>query len=361
MKNLMIINNQTLVNNVKIIRQATSKNIMCVLKSNAYNLGVKSILKQLLNVGVDFWVFNHYSEYLICQEMLKDQKVLILETIVSKYLEKIPENVRISVNALEQAKELLHLQQKVSIHIQVDTGMNRDGIKTINELSQIIQLLNKKDNINIEGIYTHFISDKNDFVNYNKQQERFLTFLSVYDFKIIHTAATSSLAKNIIGNYVRVGMGMYGFHSDLPVKPVVSVYAPVINIRESQKNESVGYSAQYISPEDELIGVLPVGYYEGFQGRYVSKGSKNYDVVGKICMNHTFIKVDKTIKKGTWLNIFPISDKINKREEINYYHILTAYQNFSRIYITEYFNDIRKIFKNPNQKGFKLRKRARSY
>lgn len=356
----MIINNQTLVNNINIIKQATNKNIMCVLKSNAYNLGVKPILKQLLNAGIDFLVFNHYTEYLECQEMLKGKRVLILETMENKYLKKIPENVRISINSLEQAEELLMLQQNIYIHIQVDTGMNRDGIKTINELREIIKLFNEKANINIEGIYTHFISDKNDFTYYNKQQKRFLAFLSVYNFKIIHTAATSSLTKKIIGNYVRVGMGMYGFHNELPVEPIVNVYTPVINIRTSKKKESVGYSAQYISKDDELIGVLPVGYYEGFKERYVYKGQKNFEVIGKVCMNHTFIKVDKTIKKGTWLNIFPISDKMNKREETNYYHTLTAYRNFSRIYITEYFNDVRKIFKNTNKKGFKLRKRARS-
>ena len=179
----------------------------------------------------------------------------------------------------------------------------------------------------------------------------------MFDFQVIHTAATSSLSKDLIGNYVRCGMAIYGHHTALNLLNVVNAYVPILNIRESKKGSSIGYGATYTSDCDELIGVLPVGYYEGFNGKYVYKGNKVLPVVGKICMNHTFIKLDKIIKNSSWLNIFPKNDKI---EEVNYYHVLTGYKNFKRIYIMEYQNDIRKIFKETNKKGFILRKRTRS-
>ena len=358
--NLLTINLNNLLYNITMIKQKTNKKVMAVLKSNAYNLNSRIILKYLLKMGIDFIVFNHYEEYLECFDLLENKKVLILETVEEKYLKKVPFNVRLSINDVTYIEKLKSLNKNIKVHIQVDTAMNRDGIKTIDELDEILK--STKDSlIEIEGIYTHFISDKNDYFYYNKQKDMFLTFVNHHSFEIVHSAATSSLAKDLVGNYVRVGIGMYGYHTALDLKSVVSAYTKVMTTRDSKKDGTIGYSALYISPVDEKIAVLPVGYYEGFSGQFVYKNKKPFPVVGKICMNHTFVLVDDTIKNNSWLNIFPIDDKINNNKDVNYYHTITAYRNFKRIYIMEYSNDIRKIFKERNKKSFKLRQRTRSH
>lgn len=359
LKNIMVINMKKIVNNINTIKTETKKEMMVVLKSNAYNLGARIILKKLLSAGVTFFVFNHYEEYLDCQNLLNDAKVLILETVDIKQYD-IPDNVRISVNSLKQVYELIKIKRKVTVHFQVDTGMNRDGIKSIRELKMALKLFQENPNITVEGIYTHFLGDKDDYYYYNLQQQRFLSYLCLYNFEIVHTAATSSLSKSIIGNYVRVGLGIYGYGSDLQLESAVKVYTKLLNVRNIKRGESVGYSATYFAGADELIGILPVGYYEGIKGGYVYCHKKRYEIIGKICMNHTFIKVDNAIKNSSLLNIFPRNDKIDNKKETNYYEVLTSYRNFSRIYITEYSNDIREIFKNTNKKGFKLKQRDRS-
>lgn len=353
-RNYLVININNLYNNIITIKEATCKNIMVVLKSNAYNLGARIILKYLKKIGITFFVFNKYYEYLECKDLLTNCKVLILEEVPIKYLKEIAENVRISINSLSYMYQMLKENPKLKIHIQVDTGMNRDGIRKQEELREIIKISKN----NIEGIYTHFIGDKDDTYFYQKQQEMFKTFLNIYDFSIVHTVATSSLSKKIIGNYIRVGMGIYGHHTNLKLKNVINAYVKVNNIRNSLKGESIGYSGKYISSKDEKIAVLPIGYYEGFDERFVYKKRKAFPVIGKICMNHTFLLVDDTIKNSSWLNIFPKSDKIN--QEVNYYHKITNYKNLKRIYILEYQHDIRKIFKETNKKGFKLKQRTRS-
>lgn len=356
-RNYLIVNINNLQKNIKTIKKETLKKIMVVLKSNAYNMGARALIKYVKQADVDFIVFNKYIEYLECVDLLENTKVLILEEVPEKYLKNIKENVRISVNSLEYIYKVLNSNSKLKIHIQVDTKMNRDGIKKVEELQEIIEV--SKDKIEIEGLYTHFVGDKDDKTNYLEQQEKFEKFLELYPFPIIHTAATSSLSKNLIGNYVRCGIAIYGYHANIVLKNVVNAYVPIIKIRESLKGESVGYGATYVSSKKEKIAVLPVGYYEGFKEKFVYKGNKPLPVVGRICMNHTFVLVDDTIKNSSWLNIFPINDKINK--DVNYYHVLTAYRNFRRIYIMEYQNDIRKIFKETNKKGFKLKQRTRSY
>lgn len=356
-KNILSININNLIYNVSKIKETTKKQMMAVIKSNAYNLNSRIILKYLQKIGVNFFVFNHYEEYIYCADLLEKSDVLILETVDYKYIKNIPYNVCLSVNEVTYINKLKELNKKVKVHIQVDTAMNRDGIKSIDELKDILTET-KESLIEIEGIYTHFVSDKDEYLYYNKQQEKFKEFLKYYNFPIIHTAATSSLTKDLIGNFVRVGMAMYGHHTNLKLKNVVNAFVKINKIREVKKGECIGYGATYISEKDEAIAVIPVGYYEGFKERFVYKGKKVLPVVGRICMNHTFVLIDKTIKNSSWLNIFPINDKINK--EVNYYHILTGYRNFKRIYIMEYQNDIRKIFKETNKKSFKLKQRTRS-
>ena len=355
-KNLLVININNLYYNINKIKKETNKKIMVVLKSNAYNMGARNLIKYLKKIKVDYFVFNKYWEYLECKDLLTEDKVLILEEIPAKYLTKLGKNVRISVNSVNYIYQVLEKNPNLKIHIQVDTGMNRDGIKKIEELKEIIQI--SKEKIEIEGIYTHFVSNLEDMNLYEKQQEIFNKFLNLHNFPIIHIAATSSLSKNIIGNYVRVGMGIYGQHTNIKLKNVVNAYTKVMKIRESAKGESIGYSALYTSLKDERIAIIPVGYYEGFDGKFVYKGQRKLPVIGNICMNHAFVLIDETIKNSSWLNIFPKNDKI--KEKVNYYHVLTRYRNFRRIYIMEYQNDIRKIFKKTNKKGFKLRQRTRS-
>ena len=79
------------------------------------------------------------------------------------------------------------MNNKKIVHLQIDSGMNRLGIRTIEEYLEILKILRKCNNIEIEGIYTHFSSNylENDY--YNLQCSRFLDYLSYYNFKIVHT------------------------------------------------------------------------------------------------------------------------------------------------------------------------------
>ncbi|MBQ8292985.1 MAG: alanine racemase [Bacilli bacterium] len=355
MKNIININLNNLKYNIEEIQRKMGKEIMCVLKSNAYNLSARYILKYLIKFNVKFFVFNHYEEYLECSDLLKNKKVLILETVKQKYLNNIPSNVRLSINTINDVEKYKDIN--ALFHLQIDTGMNRDGIKDVEFTKKVKEIFKDR----LEGIYTHYISDKDEQDVYLKQQLKFNEHLLTSNFKIIHSAATSSLSKNIIGNYVRVGMGMYGYHTSLNLKSVVNVYSHITSIRDVRKFETVGYGIKYISEQDEKIGIVPIGYYEGFKGRYMHYKKQIYPVIGKICMNHTFIRVNNETKNYSLLNIFPNNDKIDNKEEANYYEVLTSYRNFSRIYFMEYQNDIRKIFKTTNKKGFSLKQRTRSY
>ena len=343
--NLMIINVNKLIRNIYRIKKKTNKEIIAVIKSNAYNTGARPIIKYLKLANVSFFAFNTLEEYQYCQDLLINDKVLIFESLKEKQINLLPKNVRITINNIDDIYEIKHPR---IVHIQIDTMMNRMGIKNINDFKKII----KYENINIEGIYTHFISNKIEYKKYRLQQQKFKEYISLYNTPIIHSAASSSLDKEIIGNYVRVGMNLYN--------DAVNIYTKLGSIRYIKKGEYVGYDALYKAKKDGYIGILNIGYNEGMKTGVVKYHDKYYPVIGKICMNHTFIKLDKPIKNSSLLNIFPINDKIYKKDKYTIYERIVSYRNFKRIYITEYNYDLRKISKISLKKSYIIKQRTRS-
>lgn len=347
---MMIIKMNAIINNVKTISNYTKKGIMAVVKSDAYGLGASQIIKCLQKANVDFYVFNRYSEYQKVEKLVSKNRVLILESLSSTIIEKIPSNVRVSVNSLNDAYNLSKVKTPHYIHLQIDTGMNRLGIRTIEEAKTIIRLLKNNSSLVIEGIYTHYAQKDNIY-----QQNRFLPYIYLYEFSIIHATATSTLTQPLIGNYVRIGMALYGFVSELNLDQAVSVVTRLENLINIPARSAVGYEGKYLASNNEIIGVLPLGYYEGISEGHIYNKSEKLPIIGKICMNHTFVKLDNKINKGTLLKVFPKRDRIDNREN-NVYRDLVALSHIYKIYLTEYSNDNSSLFKTTNKKSIKIRK-----
>ena len=143
-------------------------------------------------------------------------------------------------------------------------------------------------------------------------------------------------------------------------KDIVKVYTSLNNIRYLKKGECVGYNSLFKAKKTCYIGVIDIGYYEGMKEGVVKYYNEYYHVIGKICMNHSFILLDKPIKNSSLLNIFPINDKIYKKDKYSMYERLVSYRNFKRIYITEYKHDLRKISKISLKKSNIIKQRTRS-
>ena len=337
----MVVNINKLKEKVYELKQNIDKNIIAVVKSNAYNLGSRYIIKYLKEAGVSFFAFNKYIEYIECSDLLLNDKVLIFESLKKDIIKTLPDNVRITINSVSDIYEVDNFRK---VHVQIDTSMNRMGIKKVSELDEILL----KDNVVFEGIYTHFVSkDK-----YKKQVKLFNKYVGKHNFSIIHTSSSNYLNKNIIGNYIRIGMNLY--------KNIVKVYTSLNNIRYLKKGECVGYNSLFKAKKTCYIGVIDIGYYEGMKEGVVKYYNQYYHVIGKICMNHSFILLDKPIKNSSLLNIFPINDKIYKKDKYSMYERLVSYRNFKRIYITEYKHDLRKISKSCLKKSYNIRQRTRS-
>ena len=153
----MIINMNHLINNINVIKKKTKTSIMAIVKSDAYGLGVKIIARTLVKSGVNYLVVNNAKEakVLLQDNALKDVFILILSSLKVEELEEFDQFLQVifSVNNTQDAHNLSILKTKHFVHIAIDTGMNRMGLKTTSEVESIIQILSLNDCLIIDGIY----------------------------------------------------------------------------------------------------------------------------------------------------------------------------------------------------------------
>ena len=276
-----------------------------VVKASCYGLGIKTV-KTIIDAGCNYLAVSSLEEALEIRELYKDIPILCFGIIDLKHLDIcIKNNITITISNIEYLKELIKINPTtLKVHLKLNTGMNRLGIKKQEEVTYAYnELLNS--NIELEGIYTHIYnsSDSDDTLKQYEKFEYLTNNIDLNNIKIVHIDASTSLTtyqKRDYCNGCRLGIVMYGledFSNDL-----LSVYklkSKVIQINEIE-NETVGYNGNYQSTEKEYIAVIPIGYADGFirkhTNSYVYINDKRYKIVGNICMDMLFVKVDETVK-----------------------------------------------------------------
>lgn len=347
--------------NVKCIKEYTQKDVMAVIKSNAYGLGSKTIIKTLFKCGITWVVYNTYQEYLKDKVFINDSKikVLILESITSKMLDDNYDKLYFSINSSDDVEVLNQINKKCNIHIRINSGMNRLGLKSINEFKMVIKKLKINPYVLIDGVYTHFASNENEYNYYEMQVNEFKKYLKLYKFNNIHTSSTSSLHKNIVGNMVRVGMAIYGYGNHyLNLKPCVTLNTNVLDSFKIFKGEYVGYDMTYKAENNEYVNIIPIGYYDIRGIDHIYYNNELYPLIGKICMNHAFFVTNFKIKKITKLIVLSKNDII--RVNYNWYQILTSLETIPKNYIMRGNYDISEVYSRTKfkTKGYKFRKRS---
>lgn len=362
------IDNQVLTNNVKkiITKYNTYKYYIGVVKANAYGHG-DYIINDLIKGGINYLAVSSLEEAISIRKYNQDIPILVLEPISIDYLNEIEKhNITITIESLEYAKILVNqnISKQLKVHIKLDTGMNRLGIKDKEEFTKTIETLKTNDLIIIEGIYTHLGTSGISDIYYDKAINNFKHLTSDINLKeipIIHINRSITLVHHQPYPFetgVRLGIIMYGFNNNIPnpqglrkikrnmlikklgisesilsndldLQTAASLYSEVISIRKVKKGEYVGYSANYIAKEDIIVATVPIGYHDGIKKsmKYVSINNKQYEIIGDICMDMVSILVDESVNLHDKVEFFGnnISIKsVSQRTNSNAYHVLTS-------------------------------------
>ena len=323
------IDSKALVHNIQRFKALFPRHYFAaVLKSNAYGHGLKEVGKFLdKRQEVDCFVVDSLIEAKILRDVGAKKPIIILGYIPQRSvvaLKKIKDVIFI-VNSMEQAEHLRKvINFKLRVHIKVDTGMNRNGI-SISDLTRVLAILHSNRHIRVEGMMSHLAdADGLSGVSTQMQVSQWRAAMAIYR-KIIghkkgifHFAATAGtryagMAEN---NLIRAGIGMYGFDSTqdnrLGVKPALSFFAKISNIKEIKAGERVGYNFTFTAPKDMKIAVIPCGYYEGIPRSLSNAGYFYYKdtslpIIGRVSMNLTVVDISQ------------VKEELNLEDEVEIY------------------------------------------
>ncbi len=305
------VNLKQIQNNVsKIIKRYPNyKYYIGVVKADCYGQGPIEPVKAIINGGCNYLAVATFDEALRIREEIKDIPILCLGVIPAEYIKEcIINNISVTINSMEYLQELENKECKgLKVHLKINTGMNRLGIENCEDVDRALKMIEQRE-MNLEGIYTHLYDAENKDV-YEKQISRFKNAIQKIDLnkiKIIHVSASEGLTnyeKLDFVNACRLGIIMYGFtnYKSLELESTVKLISEVEQIHKLNEGDTVGYGGTYKAKTNgEKIAVIPIGYADGIirknKGRDVYINNKRYEIVGNICMDMLFVKVDDDVK-----------------------------------------------------------------
>ena len=306
-------------NKVKSILDKKTK-ICVVAKANAYGFGIKKICS-LLKLKADYFAVARLSEFLKIKELDIKKPILILSPLLENDMKvAIAQGAEIEISnlfMLEMANKIASRKKTLAkVHLKLDTGMSRYGIKDAKELCVILDKLKCMKNVELIGCFSHLCYAENKDIS-EKQREKFIEFKNIvkkYGFDPIFHLANSCGLKDKRNEFdmVRLGFDLYNSKSSKH-----SFEANIVEIKTIKKEEGISYNHEFVANKDMKIAVCSAGYADGVPRTLSNKakvliGNKQCDVVGNVCMDAFMANISEVChaKVGDRVIIFG-SDKEN--------------------------------------------------
>ncbi|WP_170006300.1 alanine racemase [Bacillus fonticola] len=304
---------------------ANGAHIMAVVKANGYGHGDRQVALAALQGGATSIAVACLDEAIPLRSCVK-APILVLGAVDPKFATVAAEN-DIAVTALDVSwVESVATSSwpkgtpPLRVHLKVDTGMGRLGMKGRGEVLRAIELVQLCAHLEWEGIYTHFATaDEEDTDLWIRQQQAFDEILKKIPFAppLVHTSnSAAGLRMPRRNEAIRFGISMYGLnpsayvgeHLPFPLHPAMSLHTELAQVKQLQKGDSVSYGATYTADDSQWIGVLPIGYADGWiralQGFDVLIAGMRVPIVGRICMDQCMIKLPREFPVGERVTLF---------------------------------------------------------
>lgn len=283
-----------------------------VVKTDGYGHGSVPIAKALqkLDFMYGFAVATAEEAFELRENGISLPVLVLGYTFPYSFARMVEWEIRPTVFRLDAAKELAaeaHRQhKKAKVHIKVDTGMGRIGIMPDEEGFDFVKKLSKMEDIEIEGIFTHFSrADETDKTSARKQLRRFTDFTD----RIEHELGLKGLIKDCSNSagilempeanmdVVRAGITLYGLAPSAEVdmglielKPALSLFSTVVFVKWLPEGCPISYGGTYVTRKRTCIATIPLGYGDGYPRSLSNKGyvlirGKKAPIVGRVCMD----------------------------------------------------------------------------
>jgi alanine racemase len=338
--------------------------IMAVVKADGYGHGVLPVSRAAMKAGVKCLAVADVHEGVELREGGITLPVLVLggmlpvlsEVSVKYDLTQTVYSVDI-IDAMEEACR--KHAKRAKIHIKVETGMNRLGVRPGKELQAILERVQQSESLVLEGIFSHFaVSELPDKSFTISQFDKFTQAIhqchemGLHPLTHIGNSGAALECPLAYLDMVRVGIAMYGLHPagimDPVLKPAMKWVTNVVHVKTIQQGDTVSYGRIWEAPGDRVIATLPVGYADGYKRLLGNRANvlihgKRAPVVGRICMDHLMADVteignvatgDEAVLIGTQNEETISANEIAALMDTISYEIVTTIGNrVERVYI----------------------------
>ncbi|MFF2889917.1 alanine racemase [Paenibacillus sp. NPDC057967] len=298
-----------------------SVKLMAVVKADGYGHGSVESARAAVQGGADHLAVAYLDEALLLRSKGIELPILILAPIhPSEVMIAIRHQLMVTVTHAEWFRQMKPYRdplckEKLKVHVKADTGLGRIGFRTKEEWNELVPWL-QWEFIEVDGFYTHFATSAREDTGFLKLQ--YAQFMEMKEWSQAsglevghyHCAGSNAALRfpELAMDMVRIGAALFGFYPEklvpgINLRPALSLYSRLIQVKRLQKGECIGYDNSYVAEEDEWIGTVPIGYGDGWsqslQGTEMLIEGRRARVVGKICMDQLMISLDRSYEAGT--------------------------------------------------------------
>lgn len=338
MASTLTIELQDIRQNVQQVKEfiGSEVSLAAVIKADAYGLGAAGVAMAMIEGGADLLAVARYSEAeelnRLVPSMNSDILIMGLSTD-EELVQQNPGNILYTIDSLRQAKILSQKNDNQVIHVKLDTGFGRIGLKASNphafdEYREICAL----PGIKISGLFSHLALKGKE-----RDQEQFSQLTAFTDKAkqeelptgIIHICDSIALSRypQYHLNMVRAGAILYGMRplrtpqiDNLAIKATFHWTTKIIHISSLNQGEGLSYDCSWKAPSGGArIATLPVGYADGYKRALSNKGlvcihGKKCPIVGVICMDQMMVDISSAPDAKIGEKVFILGEKITIEE-----------------------------------------------
>ena len=332
--------------------------IMVMVKAFSYGNGSFEIANFLQRKNVDYLAVAIADEGIALRNAGIKTPILILNPDVANFDVFVDYQLEPEIYSFRMLQEFYNaVKNRVlspyPVHLKINTGMNRVGFDAT-EIEKLADTLKTMPKIFVKSVFSHLAgSDEEKFDNFTRQQvsifqkvTKILELKTGYKFlKHILNSAGIERFPEYQFDMVRLGIGLYGISSKKGnLLHISTLKTQIIQIREIEAGESVGYSRAWTAKRKSRIATIPIGYADGLNrllsnenGEVIVNG-KRVKIIGNICMDLTMIDItDIDANEGDEVIIFnnqlTISELARKLHTIPYEILTSISQRVKRVYV----------------------------
>lgn len=335
-----VIDKESLKHNIDYLKKLKNKEVLPVIKANAYGHDILLISKLLYDMNIKTWAVARLSEALDIIENMKkysinDFKILIFESVDDYEILKSNKNICPSINSIDEFKlALANNIETERMSLKIDLGFGRNGISE-NQISKI-KSISKFNDLKFFGIFSHlFSASYNDGLNVIKRFSNIVEDLGRDKFSMIHLQNAASIFNYDceVVTHIRTGMLIYGLQEagfyDINLKPVLSsLEGEIDSVKYVDEMDYIAYEdLSTLSLGVNKIGKIKIGYGDGFpkcnRDTYCLINKKEYKIL-QITMDNTFIEIDERVKLGDKVYLYHRPNELKTKTGLSALELLIS-------------------------------------